>query len=409
MKQKNSILIFLALLLPCAALAQGGSYYSIIGLGDIYSSMDAATSGLAGTAIAMPSDHVINTVNPAMWSNVKTTRLQAGYLFNQHINKTDDGELWQNNGKVNGVVGLLSIDTSMGLTVGFGITPLTMINYSTITGFTIVNENQTIQGINRYVGEGGITRGFLGLSFEVLHNFSIGSYVFGNFSTIKDSVATQFYDYTASTISSSSNDEIRSFGVRSGISYSPIQDFTIGAFYEYNSDLNVYHNIIYRSQGVSDTTIRDTLKFKYPSTFGIGVSWKTGKLLIGSDFQYQDFTGFKYRPGSKATFRDMYSLSVGFSRLGSTSINAPFFDRSKYNLGLGFRQLYYSFPGNDMKEYYGSVGMEMPIVGSAYIDWSFMLGVRGNKSATYMQEIFGRLNVNISIGENWFKPFKREY
>jgi len=57
-------------------------------------------------------------------------------------------------------------------------------------------------------------------------------------------------------------------------------------------------------------------------------------------------------------------------------------------------------------EYFGSIGMNIPIAGSAMIDLALQAGIRG-KSAI-VEEQFLRFGFSISAGEIWFKPFPRE-
>jgi hypothetical protein len=105
------------LFFPCVLLSQAVRriHYR---LGDIYKSMDASAAGAAGTSIAMPTDHAINTPIPqcglpsrqpayrwAIFSPARNKNSQA------NCGKTTESQ-WH--------YGLLSIDTSLGCVVGFG-------------------------------------------------------------------------------------------------------------------------------------------------------------------------------------------------------------------------------------------------------------------------------------------------
>ena len=143
MQKKSKIILLIGLLLIIInfeARSQGGSNYTAFGVGDIYQTVDAAYMGVGGTCIAYPSAHGINPMNPALWTNVTSTRLQAGYLFNQHVVDQNKSQLLQNNGKVSGIQALFAVDTSMGLCLTMGIVPYTMVNYyinSPITAYFI--------------------------------------------------------------------------------------------------------------------------------------------------------------------------------------------------------------------------------------------------------------------------------
>lgn len=82
---------------------QGGSNYSIFGIGDIRQSMGAYYDGLGGTQYAVPSFHAVNIANPAMWSESKLTRLQIGFRFTQTAIEQQDLSASQNFGKLDGI------------------------------------------------------------------------------------------------------------------------------------------------------------------------------------------------------------------------------------------------------------------------------------------------------------------
>jgi hypothetical protein len=123
----------------------------------------------------------------------------------------------------------------------------------------------------------------------------------------------------------------------------------------------------------------------------------------------QDFTGFDYNLGSNTEFSNSYFASVGVNRFGNPSINAPFADRVAYKFGLSYNNLYYKVLNNQISEYAASIGMQMPFHGSLIVDLSFVVGQRIAGDSRLVDEYFGRFGVDISIGETWFVPFKREF
>jgi hypothetical protein len=71
--------------------------------------------------------------------------------------------------------------------------------------------------------------------------------------------------------------------------------------------------------------------------------------------------------------------------------------------------LYYKARGEQIKEYYGAIGFHFPVVGLTSLDMSFNVGRRGTMDNGLIRETFVRALFNFSIGETWFKPYKREY
>jgi len=118
----------------------------MFGLGDFSFSVSSGYEAMGGTSIAMPDNVAINFLNPALWTQVNTTRLQAGYRFNQHfISDTRNNQL-QNNGTINSMSTVFMIDTNKRIAASFGIYPSTRINYYVKNIFTIVDGSEVSQG-----------------------------------------------------------------------------------------------------------------------------------------------------------------------------------------------------------------------------------------------------------------------
>jgi hypothetical protein len=396
--------------------SQGGSNYSIWGIGDIYSNSSAYYEGLAGTSIAFPSENSINTTNPALWSEVHETRIVAGYRFNQNYVVNEDNHLLQNNGKLDGIHMLFSVDTSMGLSLGLAIFPYSSVNYIVASTQEFEVDGKEVKTISEYQGSGGITRALVGGSIRVLDELTIGAYGFANFGysqTNTEVVAYGLYSYPAS---SEGYEYYTGSGFNIGLIVSPLKDLRIGAYYEGYSDIETECDITYLNYSdplygnvVPDTTIHGSAgSFIMPDVYGIGASYATGKFIIGADAAFHDFSNFNYRSGPSTKFDNSARYSIGVSRIGNKAYYAPYADKVTYNFGIGYKDLYYQIAGENISETYLSIGFEFPIVGNALINSSLTFGSRGTTNAGLVQEYFGRLMIDISLGETWFVPFRRE-
>lgn len=391
------------------AFSQGGSSYSVFGLGDIFSSITATADGLASTQIAMPSETMINTTNPAMWSYVSTTRLQAGYHFNQNYIISKDYSLYQNNGKVSSILAIFSVDTSMGLSIGMGIMPYSTVNYYLTSPYVVTVEGIDIGGLNTYQGSGGLSIGYLGGSINLMKNLSVGAEMFGTFGSINSSIYTTLNDPNSYPTGNNKVDKFSGFGFKGGLFYNMIGGLSIGAFAQIQSKLTSQHTVNYISYTASDSTYSSDLDIKVPPAYGVGVSYKTGKILIGADLITQNFSNFVFQKDIKVDFKNNLQFSIGFSKLGSKYYSSHIIDKINYNLGFCYKQLYYTINNTNINEYYGSFGVDIPLVNDVMLSGGVQLGSRGTLNGGLLQENFGRLTVDLSIGETWFKPYKREY
>ena len=410
MKIRYSIIILIIFFVSYPLLSQGGSNYSVIGVGEIHSGIGAGFDGLGGTSLAIPFDNVINTRNPAQWSFLMTTRIQAGYRFNQQLVSQTNADLYQNNGKVDGMLINFCLDTSNGLNIGMGFSSYSSVNYLISQGYHIDTLGIIQDGLHTYQGLGGLSQGYIGGAVKLFDRLSLGAAIFSLFGNIQTNVTTQLYADYSNIARTSIIDNFSNVGFRSGFIYNPFAGLYFGGYYETNGSLKIIENTNYYATTITDSIYTQNSIVKFPSSFGLGLSYKFEKFLISADFLAQDFTNFDSRffpPYAKT--RPFKQFSFGVSRFGNRSYSSRFFDRITYNFGGGYKQHYYYVNNNPINEYYGSFGVMTPLVGYATLDAAVTLGSRGTTDNGLLRELFGRLSVSISLGDVWFQPFKREY
>jgi hypothetical protein len=407
MKVKYIVLLLVAIV-PDKLFSQGGSNYSSIGIGDLFPSTNAAYQAIGSTFISVPAENSINVKNPAMWSVASSTRILLGYNFNQHLNETSDETLLQNNGKISGLFTIFNIDKSLGISVCFGLHSYSNINYLVSNKFTIEKDGLTQTGKNTFQGSGGLSSAYLGASAKIIDNLAVGASTFAVFGPIKNSVYTEFDDYYSYNYEVIKSDYATSWGARFGAYYN-YENLHIGAFYEYVDDIKFKRETQFSSTVITDTIIKSSFTEKFPSQYGVGLSYKTGKFLLSSDFMMMKFKDFGYNSISNSEFTDAYKLSFGAIRYGSASRFSDLLDRINYKAGIYYQKLYYKINNQDIKELGVSLGGEIPLGSGGILDVAVVLGNRGKANDYLINEYFGRLFVEISVGEIWFKPFKRRY
>ena len=410
MKLKIILSLFILFNLTSQLFSQGGSSYSLVGIGDINYSGNAAYEGMGGVSIALPSEQSINFKNPALWSYTALTRLQTGYKFNQHFNERENLSGYQNNGSLSNMAILFALDTAKGIAASFGLYPYSSINYLSATPIKDTLQGIPVTGTNTYQGKGGLSVAYLGASTKILNNLSVGLSAFATFGNVSTSRVTAFTnDNYLFTYTNLKSDFFSGFGMKFGIYYEPIKNFGIGYFYESQPNLDVNSNMTYSSPVLGDTVLVSDNSYNMPNSQGIGLSYLTGVFQFGMDFSTQDFTGFKYNPGNKSQFQNSWQFAFGINRLGNPSINAETMDRIAYKLGFSAKKMYYNFFNNDILEYAVHTGMQIPWTQSLITDISLTIGTRGTLNNGLVREYFGRLGIDVSLGESWFIPFKRDY
>jgi hypothetical protein len=409
LNRKKSIFVIILALSIGNLFSQGGSNYSIFGIGDIYFNSGSYYNGLGGTSLAVKSDRQINILNPALLAPLKTTRLQTGYLFNQNYISSDKSSLFQNNGKVNGLQAIFALDTANDIAVSLGISAFSNVNYYISNPISLIMDKVEYKGSSNYLGSGGLSLGHFGVSAKVIKGLYMGALATYKFGTISSSNTTYIYDQYAFYSTSQRINRISGAGLRGGLYYEPITDLAIGAYFDKSFSLTNDQEYRYGSELVNDTIIKSTSNLDLPTAIGFGASYRSNKFLFALDYITQDFTNFNFNKSSKFTYQPFNQISFGVSRIGNRAYSADFLDRISYNFGIGYKNQYYQVGTNKINDYYFSFGMEMPIVGNALLNTSFVFGQRGLLDNGLVKENYGRFIVDFSIGETWFKPFIREY
>lgn len=403
------ITIIILSLIPLLVKAQGGSNYSIFGIGDLHNNVGAYYDAMAGTSIAVPAEQSVNTVNPAMWSSVSHTLFQAGYRFNQHINNDGSLTLRQNNGKISGFFILFSVDSSKGIAASLGIQPYSSFNYLIERATTINDDGTQLFGTNTYQGIGGIYQGYIGASFNIFDNLSVGAHVNALFGKSETGNITQFnspYYLSSANITKNSYSGI---SFKSGFRYELFNSFNIAGFYESSSKLKINSELRVSSQLLGDSILTCTDEITLPQRYGFGISYQTGKFILAADASFRDFSTFSYVPNEIVKYKQSSLISFGLIRIGNKSFNASIWDKMSYKFGVGQQDMYYEIDGNGISELFASVGASIPLPGQGFIETAITIGKRGSNKAGIIEEFFGRLSIDLTIGETWFKPFKREY
>lgn len=397
-----------SILSSVSAFAQGGSFYSLFGLGDIQDGRGAVYEGLGGTSIAVRSSYAIGSANPATWGDIATTRLQAGFSLRQaHLTSDNNASISQNNSRLQSVEGVFSIDTALGISVGFGFKPFSTVSYASTRTSTIVVGGQEFSATSEFVGKGGLTTGYLGATFRPVDNVTVGITGLYHFGRIKETQTTLFNlgDYLPSALQRSNG--FSGSGVTLGVLYTGIENLALGATVTANAPLSITYDERYVSSFSLDTTLTQERETDMPLVLGIGASYLSGKFLFALDAATSDYTALSVRKPDFVQFRRANRASAGISRIANPNAES-FLDRWAYNIGFGYNQQNYVVYNQDIDEMYASFGVQIPIARNAYLDAAMTGGTRGTTTNGLARELFARFSFSASIGETWFKPFKRD-
>ena len=393
------------------ATAQGGSNYSALGIGDLRTTVGGTYDAMGGTAIAMPTPYGINVVNPALVGLATTTRLQGGYRFNQHVINNPDGRtLAQNNGEIDGLVAMFSVDTAYGFGITFGVLPFSNVAYAVQRNLESVIDTDTITGRSEQTGSGGSSMLHLGSSVKLFDRLHFGIAVNGLFGvmTYEDNV---YANGPFNTVQSSQSYDLRGWMFKSGFMVKVTDWLNIGGYAMTGPDAAVF--ITRRAAGVQvtgvyyDSTQIEETTTGMPLIYGVGLSTPINNGYLGADVEFRDFEALTVNVRDDAGYTTGLRASLGYTQPGQRT--GSYWKKVGFHTGLSMQQLYTTFRGQNLWEFFGSGGISLPLGGNAMVDAGMQLGYRGiTDSQGALNEFVGRLTVSVSIGETWFQPFQRD-
>lgn len=408
MKKIQVFLLLLSFSLPVHG--SGGSLYTHFGIGDLRLAYSARRFGFGELGIALSDKAFLNSTNPAAWNSLRLTRFETGILYNGTSMSDGTSSTYNSGTYFNGLTFGFPIDHEYGISASTGLVPVSNVEYN-------FSQNVTEPNIDPYTlnyqGTGGLQRFFLGASYKLPLDFSVGiSYeyyvgritnssivTFQSGSTFRNATFRKELSYhgmgfTAGIIS---NDLSQYLGAKD------IKDFRIGIVFTPTVMLTTDSLDNSLTSIGTITLATNTYKTKLPFKFGAGASfmWKDNYTFM-LDYYFQKFSEFSENDIVSPFMQDYFKLSIGFEYNDIETRSNSFWDHVMLRGGLSYEQSQYKINGTGLNQYSVFAGCSLPLSYDNTIDLGFQYGTRGTTANNLVKENFFRFTVGLSIGELWF-------
>ncbi|MHB1687793.1 MAG: OmpP1/FadL family transporter [Ignavibacteriaceae bacterium] len=414
---KNLKKIFILLiLLSVYSFPQSSSSYTRIGIGDLVYSYSARSLGMGqlGTSVAVPD--FTGIINPAGWFRIDRTRFEIGIDDNNLFlnDKTQSGRF--SNAVFNGFTLSFPVSDKYGVGFAMGIVPYSKVGYNVSQKYSSPITNVSDYHVS-YVGSGGLSRTFIGSSFEFPFGLVLGASLDYYFGEIDYSSQANF-----TSTSNVSTNYLKSYkpnglGTTLGL-ISPdisllfksnsISDLRVGVAFNYISKLNV------DTIGTSSSILGlDTLGFgsttmKIPLRISAGLSMALSKkYLVSIDFLTQPWQNFSNNGVVSLYLRNAYKVSAGFEYRPLSNFGSTFWQNVIWRAGLGYEQTQYSINGTGINQYSISGGFSLPLSYQNTLDVGVQYSSRGTTDFNLIKENSIRVDIGLSLGELWFVQTER--
>ncbi|ULC59135.1 hypothetical protein MBM09_14630 [Flaviramulus sp. BrNp1-15] len=435
---KKLVLVFIAVFAIHSYAQEGtASPYSYYGLGNLKFKGTVENRSMGGLSIYTDSIHV-NLRNPASYAgeNVsifpfngesRPVKFSVGGSYSSRDLKSNSG---QDNASST-TFDYLAISVPVGkFGLGFGLLPYTSVGYK----LESLNQNDDIE--NRFRGEGGLNKAFLGLGYQIKKGLTVGIDFQYNFGNVQNSVVEYQYDTDGTPIQYQSRENTRSdlsglnlnFGLSyktmlseklemvSGITYAPesllgsknersfstiTTNTSTGAEFELNTiDVDL------EALGLLETDI--ILPSRFSAGAGIG---EPRKWFVGAEYLFINTSNIRSAIPSTSnptTYEDGSTFSLGGFYIPQYNSFSSYFKRVVYRAGMRYEDTGLNINNESIKEFGISFGVGLP-VGSYFsnANLGFEIGKRGTTNNNLIQENFINFQLSLSLNDRWFQ--KRKY
>lgn len=431
---KKLVLVFIAIIAMHGYSQQGTtSPYSYYGIGSLKFKGTVENRSMGGLSIYNDSIHV-NLRNPAsyagdnlaIWDNEsRPIKFAVGASYSSSTLESNTSSDKANSSTFD----YLAVNIPLGkYGFGFGLLPYTSVGYK----LESLNSDDDIE--NRFEGEGGLNKAFLGFGYQIAKGVSFGidfQYNFGN--TQNSIINYQYSDGLATQYQSKENNrsDLSGLNINLGLSYKTM----------INSKLELVSSVIYTPEStlssINERTIStitvgdlgqegernvvdsdlstnglDETELIIPSkfTFGGGIG-QPRKWFIGAETTFLKTGEFSNELFSNGTsYEDAFSFSIGGFYIPQYNSFRGYLKRVVYRAGYRTEETGLNINGESIKEFGISFGIGIPVGDGRLFsnaNLGFEIGQRGTKNSNLIQENFINLQVSLSLNDRWFQ--KRKY
>lgn len=436
---KYKFLIAVVFILPLFSIAQENSPYSRYGIGNLAPQGNVLNRGMGGISAGFADLSSINYINPASYSKLVYTTLDAGLQIDSRTLKSTSpvSKFTSNNAAISYLqIGFpllygnkKATEKKISWGINLGLRPISKINYKIQKLSKLSNIDSTV---SIYEGSGGFNQAFAGTGLQI-KNFSIGfnlGYIFGN----KDySTRLIFLNDTVKYSSSNSAVKTSIGGVsfNAGVQYvipfkkdDPLKGLVrLGAYGNlqktYNGTQNILRETFVYSGSTGSPVKIDSIfnsdkngVIQMPATYGAGFIVERPHLFYGLDFETSNWDNYRFF-GQKDLVKSNWTAKAGLQYLPAGTGSRKYFQYVKYRAGVYFGPDYI-VANKKLSQFAITLGAGLPLkLRRAFYETQYSVmnialeyGKRGNSSNIISENIL-HINLGFSLSDIWF--VRRKY
>ncbi|MEO9662776.1 MAG: hypothetical protein ABJG16_16280 [Maribacter dokdonensis] len=424
----RKIVITIVYITTIGLYAQDGtvSPYSFYGIGDLKNNSTVENQMMGGIGVYADSIH-INLKNPAAFGKLGLEVMDreglvtytAGVSNKQFTLKSFTAEEKSSITSLDYLA--LGFSVGKGLGMGFGIMPYSSVGYNLVDDRTETGGSLT----NVYTGEGGLTRAFYSIGYEIVKDLSIGATVNFNFGTLESERLQQIEDVQFGTFDRRSS-RVNGFDFNYALNYTPLikgrqrlhtsvrvntqgnlvskNDRQLGSFSVASGVTIEELEVNLAAQNLENTE----LKIPTTTTLGIGYG-EDYKWFVGAEYSFQEMSSFEnaFLGSANVAYEDASSFAFGAFLTPDHDSFTSYLKRVTYRAGLRLDKTGMLVNDVDINNFGITFGLGLPLGRSfSNLNLGFEFGRRGTTRADLIEESYFKFNVGLSLNDRWFQKRK---
>ena len=394
------------------------SPYSRFGLGELQPYTFGRTTAMGGASLASRNNQQINLANPASYTAVDSLGFMFEFGVSSQYSRYSSNVTSMDANDINFRYFAMNFQITNWLATSLGLTPYSDVGYDVEVTSEVTNAGTILQ---KYYGEGSLSKAFFGLAIEPVKNISVGAnlnYMFGMLNRNSETfflTAPGFYD-SQKFESLRLRDFSFSLGAQATIPFNENQRLTLAAVFENPQYTGFYSDIrskiIRVQQGTSSVTDskRDTISYQnqisvqFPLTYGVGISFvNLNKFEINADYYRQGWADVNLPGSGNEVLTNLDKFAMGAEWIPNKFSIRSYMNRIAYRAGAKYERSYLMLEGEQIKDFGITFGVGLPVYRSnSTINISAELGRKGTKEQNLVLENYARLNVSMNLYDLWF-------
>ena len=404
--------VIVLIIIPNVAFTQNNtnSPYTRYGFGSLADNAFASQRAMGGIGYGLRNSSMINPMNPASYSGLDsmTFMMDVGVMAQYSWFQDQYNKERRLNGNLEYVALQFPLMKKMGL--GVGLEPVSYVgyHYGTTEQLSLINGNAQME----YIGNGGLSKVYGALSYDLFKRLSVGvkvAYLFGDIMHNKIGYIADQTSYNINWI-----DTLRTSGLTYdfGLQYrQPIGKYktlVIGLVYTPKTQVHggIMQGILSMTSSGSvinsqNYTTNDSV-FQMPESYGFGFTFnKLVHYTFGADVLYQRWADAKFYDQTN-DLNNRLKFNIGGEYIPNFMTN-NYFNRIRYRAGLNYTNSYIKIDDSGYKEYGASIGLGLPMVDRrSFINFAFEYSVVQPEIKTFVKEQYFKLTLSYTFNESWF-------